>query len=172
MKNISGKKISIIGAVRSGLGAAKLAKKLGAIPFVSDSGSKDKIAHNLALLDSEAIEYEIGGHSERVFDCDFIITSPGVPSDSPVLITAAQKGISVISELEFASYFCKGTIISITGSNGKTTTTSLCAHLLNEGGLKTYMAGNIGIAFSDIALDVKENEFVALETSSFKLDHV
>jgi UDP-N-acetylmuramoylalanine--D-glutamate ligase len=172
MKNISGKKISIIGAVRSGLGAAKLAKKLGAIPFVSDSGSKDKIAHNLAILDSEAIEYETGSHSQRVFDCDFIITSPGVPTDSPVLVTAAQKGINVISELEFASYFCKGTIISITGSNGKTTTTSLCAHLLNEGGLKTYMAGNIGIAFSDIALDVKENEFVALETSSFQLDHV
>ncbi|MGE5683429.1 MAG: UDP-N-acetylmuramoyl-L-alanine--D-glutamate ligase [Bacillota bacterium] len=172
MKDLTGKKISIIGAVRSGVGAAKLAKKLGGIPFVSDSGAREKIQKNLDILEQEAIEYEAGGHSEKVFDCDFIITSPGVPSNSEVLLTAKQKGIKVISELEFASSFCKGKIISITGTNGKTTTTSLCAHVLNKCGLKTYPAGNIGIAFSEIVPDIKENECAALETSSFQLDHL
>ncbi|MCU7497106.1 MAG: UDP-N-acetylmuramoyl-L-alanine--D-glutamate ligase [Ignavibacteria bacterium] len=170
--SIAGKKISIIGAVRSGLGAARLVKSLGGVPFVSDSAPKEKIQKNLELLDGENISYEFAGHSERVYDCEFMITSPGVPSDSQVLVNARAKGIKIISEVEFASNFCKGKIISITGTNGKTTTTSLCAHVLNECGLKTYLAGNIGIAFSDVVLNVKEDECVALETSSFQLDHV
>lgn len=172
MNDIKGKKITVIGAVRSGLGAARLAVKLGAVPFVSDAGSSAAVQKNLEQLSAEGIQFESGAHSERVFDCDFIITSPGVPSDSPVLTKAAEKAIPVISELEFASRYCKGTVISITGTNGKTTTTSLTAHLLNECGIKTHLAGNIGIAFSDIALEVKENECVALETSSFQLDHI
>ncbi len=168
--NIREKKISIIGAVRSGIGAAKLAKKLGAVPFVSDSGSKEKLQHSISVLNSEGIAFECGAHSEKVFDCDLMITSPGVPTDSPVLSKARVKGIKIISEIEFASWFCKGIIISITGTNGKTTTTALMSHTLNECGLKCYAAGNIGKAFSEIALEVKENEFVALETSSFQLD--
>ncbi len=172
MQEIQNKKISIIGAVRSGIGAAKLAKRLGAIPFVSESAPKEKIEENLNILEKENIQFEFGGHSEKVYDCDFIITSPGVPSNSIVLMNAYKKGIKVISEVEFASWFCKGKIISITGTNGKTTTTSLCEHVLNKCGAKTYAAGNIGLAFSEIVLDVKEDEFVALETSSFQLDHI
>ncbi len=163
-------KISIIGAVRSGVGAAKLAKKLGAIPFVSDSGSKEKLQSSISVFESEGIAYECGAHSEKVFDCGLIITSPGVPTDSAILKTAREKNIRVISEVEFASWFCKGGIISITGTNGKTTTTALMNHTLNESGIKCYSAGNIGEAFSEIVLDVKKDEFVALETSSFQLD--
>lgn len=170
--NIEGKKISIIGAVRSGIGAALLAKKLNAVPFVSDSGSKENLYKSIEILEREKIYYEIGKHSDRIYECDFLITSPGVPSDSEVLSKAKQRGIEVISELEFASWFCKGTIISVTGTNGKTTTTSLMNYTLNECGLKSYAAGNIGNAFSDIVLDVKENEFVVLETSSFQLDFI
>ncbi|MGE5401048.1 MAG: UDP-N-acetylmuramoyl-L-alanine--D-glutamate ligase [Ignavibacteriales bacterium] len=172
MIDVKGKKISIIGAVKSGLGAARLVKKLGGIPFVTDSAPKEKIEKNLTILDQEQIDYEYGNHSERAFDCEFIITSPGVPSEAGILVAARERGIKIISEVEFASAFCKGKIISITGTNGKTTTTSLCAHVLNECGAKTYLAGNIGIAFSDIVLDVKEDEFVALETSSFQLDYI
>ncbi|MGE5497512.1 MAG: UDP-N-acetylmuramoyl-L-alanine--D-glutamate ligase [Syntrophothermus sp.] len=172
MINVTGKNISILGAVRSGLGAARLVKNLGGIPFVSDSAPKEKIQKNLEVLEGENIPYEFGGHTERVFDCELMITSPGVPSNSEVLKTAREKGIKVVSEVEFASNFCKGKIISITGTNGKTTTTSLCAHVLNEAGLKTYLAGNIGIAFSEVVLSVKEDEAVALETSSFQLDHI
>ena len=166
MIEINGKHITILGAVRSGLGAAKLAKELGAIPFVSDYGK----AHKIELLEQENIKYETGTHSDKVFECDFIITSPGVPSSSEVLIKAKEKNIKVISEVEFASWFCKGTIISITGTNGKTTTTSLMAHLLNQSGYTCYSAGNIGLAFSEVVLRMNENDFVALETSSFQLD--
>lgn len=168
--DIRNKKISIIGAVRSGVGAAKLAKKLGAIPFVSDSGSKEKLQDSISVFISEGIAFECGSHSEKVFDCDLMITSPGVPTDSEILRTAQSKNIRIISEVEFASWFCKGGIISITGTNGKTTTTALMNHTLNECGVKCYSAGNIGEAFSEVALAVQENEYVALETSSFQLD--
>jgi UDP-N-acetylmuramoylalanine--D-glutamate ligase len=170
--DIRGKKISIIGAVRSGIGAAKLAKKLGATPFVSDSGTKESLANSISIFGAEGISYEYGAHSEKVFDCDFIITSPGVPTNSAVLTKACEKNIKVISEVEFASWFCEGGIIAITGTNGKTTTTALMAHTLNEGGIKCYTAGNIGNAFSEIVLDMKEADYVALETSSFQLDFI
>ena len=168
--NISGKRVSVIGAVRSGVGAAKLVKKSAGVPFVSDTAAESKIKSPVALLKENGIEYETDGHSEKVYKCDLMIVSPGVPSDAPVLKTAKEKKIKVISELEFASRFCKGNIVAITGTNGKTTTTSLCGHLFNVCGHKTYTAGNIGLAFSEIAMDVKENEFVALEVSSFQLD--
>lgn len=169
MINITNKNITILGAVRSGIAAAKLAQKMGGIPFVSDySGT----LNNVPELDALNITYELGGHSGKVYDCDFLITSPGVPSDTPVLVEAVARKIKIVSEIEFASWFCKGNIIAITGSNGKTTTTTLCNHLLNNCGVKTYSAGNIGVAFSEIALDVKDNEYVALEVSSFQLDFI
>lgn len=169
---LKGKKISIIGAARSGLGAAMLSKNIGAIPFVSDAAEKSKLIKWVSKLEEEGIAYECAGHTEKVFDCDLFVVSPGVPSDSQILKDAFKRNIKIVSEVEFASLFCKGKIIAITGTNGKTTTTSLMAHTLNECGMKTYLAGNIGKAFSDITLDVKENEFVALETSSFQLDFI
>ena len=170
--DITGKKISIIGAVRSGIGAAKLAKKQGAIPFVSDSGSRGLMEKSLLIFQTEGIANEFEAHSDKVYECDLMITSPGVPTDSPVLTKAREKGIDIVSEVEFASWFCKGGIIAVTGTNGKTTTTSLMNHTLNECGIKCYPAGNIGNAFSEIVLDVEENEYVALETSSFQLDFI
>jgi UDP-N-acetylmuramoylalanine--D-glutamate ligase len=170
--NINGNKISILGAVRSGVSAAKLALKNGAIPFVSDLSDNDEVKHNCDLLQRDGIEYEIGNHSSRVFDCDLIVTSPGVPSNSAVLVTALDKGIKVVSEIEFASWFCKGEIIAITGTNGKTTTATLCSHVINHAGMKCYLAGNIGLPFSEIAMSVKPDEYVSLEVSSFQLDFI
>lgn len=170
--NIDNKKISIIGAVRSGIAAAKLAKAKGAVPFVSDSSPFEKLKDAAMEFDQENIAYEFGGHSKKVYDCDFIITSPGVPSDSQVLTEAVKKNIPIYSEVEFASWFCEGQIIAITGSNGKTTTTTLMDHLLKEAGLVSYSAGNIGHAFSDIVEKVNKSDFVSLETSSFQLDHI
>jgi len=172
MLEIRNKKITIIGAVRSGLGAAKLAKQLGAIPFVSDTGSQEKLKSSIEYLENEKIEFEISKHSDRVFDCYLMVISPGVPSDSEIIKNAKSRNIKTISELEFASSFCKGSVIGITGTNGKTTTTSLCGYLFNECGKKSYTAGNIGLAFSEIAKEVKENEFVSLEISSFQLDMI
>ncbi len=170
MLEINNKKISIIGAVRSGLGAAKLAKQLGAVPFVSDTGSEENLRSSIENLQNENIDFEINKHSEKVFDCDLMVVSPGVPSNAEVIKNASSKNIKIVSELEFASSFCNANIIGITGTNGKTTTTSLCAYLFNECGIKSYSAGNIGLAFSEIALEARENEFVSLEISSFQLD--
>lgn len=167
---IVNKKVSVIGAVRSGIGAAKLAKRFGALPFVSDSGDVNKLFGSIEALKNAEIEFEIGSHTEKVYDCDLMIVSPGVPSDAEVLQKAKEKNITVIGEVEFAASFCKGNIIAITGTNGKTTTTSLCGNLFNECGKKAYTAGNIGLAFSEIAADVKADEFVSLEVSSFQLD--
>lgn len=172
MIEIKNKKISIIGAVRSGIGAAKLAKKLGAEPFVSDSGDENKLGLSIEVLKSEKIDFEIGKHSNKVFECELMIVSPGVPSDADVIKTARAKQIKIISEIEFASWYCKSNIVAITGTNGKTTTTALCGYLFNECGKKTYTAGNIGLAFSEIALDAKADEFIALEVSSFQLDMI
>ncbi|NCS90512.1 MAG: UDP-N-acetylmuramoyl-L-alanine--D-glutamate ligase, partial [Ignavibacteria bacterium] len=170
--NIEGKKISVIGAVRSGIGAAKLIKKLGGFPFVSDSGDESKLSDSIKKLKELKIDYEVAAHTSKVYDCELMIVSPGVTSDAAIIKNVAEKNIKVVSEIEFASSFCKGKIIAITGTNGKTTTTTLCSHVFNACGKKTYTAGNIGTAFSEIVLNVKANEFVALEVSSFQLDFI
>ena len=170
MIEVEGKKVSVIGAARSGIGAGKLIKKLGGVPFVSDFGQKEKLEESLNQLEQENIKYEFGGHSDNVYNSDLMIISPGVPNDSAVIQNASKKGIKLISEIELAYHYCKGKIIAITGTNGKTTTTSLCGHVFNTCGYKTHVAGNIGVAFSEIVLDVKEGEFVSLEVSSFQLD--
>ncbi len=172
MLEIKNKKISVIGAVSSGIGAAKLAKQLGAIPFVSDTGSEEKLKASIDILKKEKIDFEIGAHSEKVFDCELMIISPGVPSDAEIIKLARAKNLKIVSELEFASSFCNGNVIGITGTNGKTTTTSLCDFLFNNCGKKSYAAGNIGLAFSEIAAKINPDEFVSLEISSFQLDLV
>lgn len=168
--DIAGKKVTVVGARRSGVGAAKLILQLGGEPFVTDSSSDKLLVEYIEMLQANKIKFETGGHSEKAYDCDLIVVSPGVPSDAEILKKANSKGIKIIGELELAASVCKGNIIAITGTNGKTTTTSLCGHLFNVCGKKTYVAGNIGFAFSEIAGKVKEDEFVALEVSSFQLD--
>jgi UDP-N-acetylmuramoylalanine--D-glutamate ligase len=167
---LKGKNITVIGAGRSGVGAAKLIKKVGGIPFVSDAGKENDLSGSINILMESGIKYETGTHSEKVYDCETMVVSPGVPAVADVLNNAREKNIKLISEVELAYEFCKGKIIAITGTNGKTTTTSLCGHVFNNCGFKTHVAGNIGLAFSEIALDVIENDFVALEVSSFQLD--
>ncbi len=167
---IEGKKVTIIGAIRSGTGAAKLIKQLHGFPFVSDHGSDKKVIAAVEILKQNKIDHEYGRHTEKVFDCDLMIVSPGVPSDAEVILKAVSKRIQVISEIELASTFCNGKIIAITGTNGKTTTTELTGHIFNTAGIKAYVAGNIGLAFSEIVLQVKEAEFVVLEVSSFQID--
>jgi UDP-N-acetylmuramoylalanine--D-glutamate ligase len=171
-QSIPDRKVTILGAERSGIGAAKLVKKLGGIPFVSDFANAEKLQEQIAVLKSEQIEFEAGGHTEKLFDTDFVIISPGVPSSAPVVKELEKRNVPIISELEFAALFCKGTIIAITGTNGKSTTTTLIDHLLKTAGFSSVMAGNIGLAFSEVVLDVPTDGFVSLEVSSFQLDHV
>ena len=167
---VKNKNISVIGAVRSGVGAAKLIKKLGGNPFVSDSGKNKNLIISGETLKENKINFEIGEHTDKVYDCDLMVVSPGVPSNAQILVDAKEKNIEIISEIELAYNFCKAKIIAITGTNGKTTTTSLCGHIFKTSGVKTFIAGNIGTAFSEIVLEASENDFVVLEVSSFQLD--
>ncbi|WP_092348128.1 UDP-N-acetylmuramoyl-L-alanine--D-glutamate ligase [Candidatus Chrysopegis kryptomonas] len=174
-ENIKGKKISVIGGARSGLAVAKLLKKFGADVFISDMKKPEEIKYvkfTLQELDELGIKYEFGGHSESVFECDFMVISPGVPSNSEVVKKAVERGLKVLSEIEVASWFCKAPIVAVTGTNGKTTTTSLIGHIFKTAGFKTIVAGNIGSPFSDYVLDVDEESVVVLEVSSFQLDHI
>lgn len=162
--------MTVAGAARSGLAAARLLTGLGAIVFVSDSGALS--AERREWLESRQIEFEETGHSARATQADFIITSPGIPATSKLLWTALKDNTPVFSELEFASWFCDAPIIAITGSNGKTTTTTLIGHILSTAGVKTHVAGNIGIPFSEIVVDIDPDDAVVLEVSSFQLEHI
>ena len=163
------KRIVILGAGESGAGAAILAKKKGMETFVSDSGSiQDKYKD---MLSAEGIEWEEGHHTESlILSADEIIKSPGIPETAPLVVACREKGIPVISEIEFAARYTTAKMICITGSNGKTTTTSLIYHIFKNAGLHVGLAGNIGRSF---ALQVAEGcdfDYYVLELSSFQLD--
>ncbi len=172
MNRVVGRTISVIGAERSGVAVARLLKKERGKVFVSDFGKSERTQKNIAELKSEGIECEYGGHSERVYHCSFMVISPGVSSNAPVVVEAQQRGIPIVAEIEAASWFCKGSIIAITGSNGKTTTTTLLGRMLSDAKKKHVVAGNIGTAFSSVVLDADEETVVVLEVSSFQLDFI
>jgi len=167
-----GKKVSVIGAERSGVAVARLLNRGTVKVFVSDFGKSERTLKNIEELRSENIECEFGGHSERVYDCSLMVISPGVPTNAPVVLEAIKRKIKVVAEIEVASWFCKSPIIAITGSNGKTTTTTLLGRIFSDAKKKHVVAGNIGTAFSSIVLDVDEETVVLLEVSSFQLDFI
>lgn len=167
--NVSDKHIVVIGAARSGLGAAVLLKKHGAKVFVSDFG---QIAEHIKPeFEHENIPYEEGGHTERAFSADFAVLSPGVPTQAPIVQHYLSEGKGVYSEIEAASWFTDLPMIAITGSNGKTTVTNWIAHTWKSSGVPYEVAGNIGYAFSEKVDSLKEGRFI-LEVSSFQLDHI
>ncbi len=174
MNNIilQNKKVTIIGAARSGLAVSKLLKSQGAKVFVSDSKPAEEIKTSISYLQSEQIEFETGLHSSRVYDCELLVISPGVPSNSHVILEAKKRNIKVVSELEAGSWFCRAPIVAITGSNGKTTTTTLTGRILKNAKKKHVVAGNIGKAFSSVILELAETDIAVLEVSSFQLDHI
>jgi UDP-N-acetylmuramoylalanine--D-glutamate ligase len=162
------KKLTILGGGESGVGAAILGKKQGFDVFLSDKGElKEKYAEQLR---AHGIEFESGQHSEeRILHSDEVIKSPGIPNNAPLIQALKAKGISVISEIEFAARYTDAKLICITGSNGKTTTTLLTYHIFKNAGLNVGLAGNVGKSF---ALQVAECSFdyYVLELSSFQLD--
>jgi len=160
--------IAILGAKESGTGASILADKVGLHPFVSELG-KIKDEYRKMLLEKD-ISFEEGLHSEElILGTTEIIKSPGIPDHAPILLKAREKGIPVISEIEFACRYTKGRLIFITGSNGKTTTTLLTHHILKTAGLDACLAGNVGKSFA-LALAERDHDFYVLEISSFQLD--
>ena len=164
------KRIVVLGAGESGAGAAVLAKVKGFDVFVSDlSAIKDKYKQ---MLDSRGIAWEEGHHTESlILNADEVIKSPGIPNDAPMVLRVKEKGIPVISEIEFAGRYTHAKMICITGSNGKTTTTSLIYHIFRSAGLNVGLAGNIG---QSLALQVaeKDYDYYIIELSSFQLDNM
>ena len=164
------KRIVILGAGESGAGAAVLAKKKGFDVFVSDmSKINDKYKK---ILNDHNIEWEEGHHTEeKILNASEIIKSPGIPKEAPMIKKVMEKGIHIISEIEFASRYTNSKMVCITGSNGKTTTTSLIYHIFKEAGYDAGLAGNIG---KSLALQVAEDphEYYIIELSSFQLDNM
>jgi UDP-N-acetylmuramoylalanine--D-glutamate ligase len=164
------KRIVVLGAGESGAGAAVLAKKEGFDVFVSDMS---KIADRYKkLMDDHQIAWEEGQHTEeKILNADEIIKSPGIPDTAPMVSKAIAKGIRIISEIEFAGRYTDAKMICITGSNGKTTTTSLIYHIFRQAGYDAGLAGNIG---HSLALQVAEDphEYYIIELSSFQLDNM
>ncbi len=164
------KRIVVLGAAESGVGAAILAQKEGFDVFVSDmSAIKD---HYKAMLDSHGIEWEEGHHSEdKILNADEVIKSPGIPKEAPMIQKVMARNIPVISEIEFAGRYTDARMICITGSNGKTTTTSLIYHIMEKAGYDVGLAGNIG---HSLALQVTEtpHAWYVIELSSFQLDNM
>ena len=164
------KKIVILGAGESGCGAAVLAKKLGFEVFVSDFGTiADKYKK---MLDDHDIRWEEKKHTEDIIlSAAEVIKSPGIPNEAPMIVKIKDAGIPIISEIEFAGRYTRAKMICITGSNGKTTTTSLIYHIFREAGLNVGLAGNIG---KSLALQVAEGDkdYYIVELSSFQLDNM
>ncbi|MGA9120422.1 MAG: UDP-N-acetylmuramoyl-L-alanine--D-glutamate ligase [Bacteroidota bacterium] len=168
---IAGKKVSVLGAARSGRAVAALLQSKGARVFVSDLAPVERMAEAVAEFTSRNIDFEFGGNTGRILETDLLVMSPGVPSDSPLVREAIARRILVASELEVASWFCRGSIIAITGTNGKTTATTLTGKILEDAGLKTLVGGNIGTAFAQLVDKTERDSKVVLEVSSFQLDH-
>ena len=163
-------RIVVLGAAESGVGAAVLAQKKGFDVFVSDMGKvKQRYAE---MLDNYGIAWEDGRHTETlILNADEVIKSPGIPDEAPMIKKIKAAGIPIISEIEFAGRYTQAKMVCITGSNGKTTTTSLVYHILKNAGLNVGLAGNIG---QSLALQVAESEVdcYVIELSSFQLDNM
>ncbi|MFD2099421.1 UDP-N-acetylmuramoyl-L-alanine--D-glutamate ligase [Flagellimonas iocasae] len=163
-------RLVILGGGESGVGTAILGKKEGFEVFVSDKGEiKEKYKE---VLEHFEIEWESGEHTEsKIMNADVVMKSPGIPDKVPLVKALVEKRIPVISEIEFASKYTDATLIGITGSNGKTTTTMLTYHLLKDGGLNVGMAGNIGDSYAKMVAEQDFDQYV-LEISSFQLDGI
>ena len=164
------KRLVVLGGGESGVGTAILGKKEGYQVFVSDKGEIQPKYKE--VLEHFEIEWESGKHSEdKILEADVIMKSPGIPDKVPMVQRAVENEIPVISEMEFASQFSEATVIGITGSNGKTTTTMLTHHLLENAGFNAGLAGNIGDSYAKMVAE-KDFDLYALEISSFQLDGI
>lgn len=170
---LTNKRVLVVGLGRSGVAAALFLQDHGARVTVSDAKSEAQLEKEIPALLDRGISLETGRHSERTFrDQDLIVVSPGVPSDQPQLQHARALGIPVIGEVELAYRFLQGKVIAITGSNGKTTTTTLVGEILSKSGKKTLVGGNIGTPVISLAGQSSPEHLLVLEISSFQLETI
>ena len=170
---LNGKRALVVGLGKSGVASALFMKAHGARVTVSDTKSGDELRNEIPVLLDHGITVETGGHGDRTFQGqDLIVVSPGVPVDAPPLVQARSLGETVIGEIELAAQFLPGPMIAITGSNGKTTTTTLAGEIMAAGGFPTLVGGNIGTPAISLADRAKPDTVIVLEISSFQLETV
>jgi UDP-N-acetylmuramoylalanine--D-glutamate ligase len=176
MKNadyFKNKRITIVGLARSGLACANLLYDLGAEVSITDNQDNETTRLNASKLKSKSINLELGKHTQEfIKNRDFIVVSPGVPNNALPIVWAEQFKIPIISEIELAWVLCAGTVIAITGTNGKTTVTTLIGKVLEAAGKNVFICGNISNPFSGEVNKIKVGDFVALEVSSFQLERI
>jgi UDP-N-acetylmuramoylalanine--D-glutamate ligase len=171
MLDLKDKKVLVVGLGKSGRAAALFLRRRGAQVTVSDVRSADQLAQQIPSLLEAGIIVEAGGHGMHTFHSqDLIVVSPGVPLNTPELVQASNLGLPIIGELELAAHFLKGKILAVTGSNGKTTTTTLLGEILAAGGLQTLVGGNIGVPVIELIDDSTDASWSVLEVSSFQLE--
>ncbi len=171
MMELKGKKVLVVGLGKSGLAAALFLRRRGAQVTVSDVRSAEALARDIPALLEEGIMVETGGHGLLTFRRqDLIVVSPGVSLDTPELVQVKNFGLPVIGELELAAHFLKGKLAAITGSNGKTTTTTLLGEILDASGFRTLVGGNIGVPVVSLIDESADESWSVLEVSSFQLE--
>ena len=171
--DVTNKRVLVVGLGKSGVASALFLKAHGASVTVSDTKPPDELKDEIPVLLDQGIAVETGGHGERTFrGQDLIVVSPGVPVDSPPLVQARALGEKVIGEIELAAEFLLGKIVAITGSNGKTTTTTLAGEISVAGGLSTVVGGNIGTPAISLVERASTGTIAVLEVSSFQLETI
>lgn len=174
MLEIKGKKVAVIGlGKRTGVATAKMLSENGAQVVVSDVKGPDDLQEELDMLSDYDLEYDLNGHGQKSLTSDLIVVSPGVPLDIPFFSRVENRGVPVISEIELAYHFTSANIIAITGTNGKTTTTSLLGKILKKSQLKNVkVAGNIGVPLIQEVTGLSADDWVVAEVSSFQLETI
>ncbi len=170
--DLAGKRATVIGLGRSGRAAARLLERLGAGVFVSDQGHPDQ--GTMDWLKERGYGHETGGHSDRALEADLMVVSPGVRPESGLLSRARERGVEVIGEIELAYRAAAATIIAVTGTNGKSTTTSMIGHVLNACGRRCLVGGNLapGRPLCELAAEAAPGDLIAAEVSSFQLEAI
>src|SRR6202142_4251630 len=173
LMELNGKRVLVVGLGKSGVASALFLKNHGARVTVSDNKSGDELRNEIPVLLDHGITVETGGHGERTFrGQDLIVVSPGVPVDAPLLVQARSLGEAVIGEIELAAQFLPGPIVAITGSNGKTTTTTLTGEIMTAAGFPALVGGNIGTPAISLAERAKPETVIVLELSSCPLETI
>ncbi len=169
---LDGKRVAVLGAARSGIAVSQLLTRHGASVLLSDVKPAAQLSLPADLLQNKKITLETGKHSKAVLESDIICISPGLPLDIPILKEALRRQIPIVGEIEIASWFCQAPIFAITGSNGKTTTSTLTGRIFKKVHAQTVVAGNIGNPFSESLLQNPTPHYVILEISSFQLETI
>ena len=171
--NLNNKRILVVGMARSGIAAAELLHRHGAVAVLSDRKKEDAFGTELDVLRSIGCEFRLGEDPVAVLEaCDGLVISPGVPITAPVVKAAQEAGKPVVGELELAASLLQGDMVAISGTNGKTTTTTLLGKIFENAGRTTHVAGNIGYPLSAVAMESKPEDVSVVEVSSFQLESI